>query len=116
VAFADTLAAADREVARRFGTAVTYVAAAGSPPLGVTGVFSGEYLDARPDRGVAAVGPAVFLLLADLVAAAGALGVLVDPLERDATVLVGDDRYRVREARLDGEGGVLLHLQEVAGP
>jgi hypothetical protein len=90
------------------GGAVRYAPSAltGEPFVDLTGVFDDAYVQASSlDQQVTSTGPRVFVLLADLAP--------YDPEEdENPTVTIGGVRYRVREAQKDGQGGVLLQLQE----
>ncbi len=108
--FAEQLAKADRGVLT-LGAPVTYEPlGAGDPtPIGLTGIFDAVHEDSRNDQGVAARGPALFVRLEDLVTASG---VPFKPARADRVTVAGV-QYRVREPRVDGQGGALLHLMVV---
>jgi len=106
VAFPDLIAEANGAVLTLLGGPVVYAAQYGAP-VAVRGVFDATYVRSDPGQYGAAVessGPAVFVRLTDLPS---------DPAsDLDPTVTVGGVQYRVREARKDGMGGVVLLLQE----
>ena len=106
MAFPALLAAADGAVLQVLGGPVRYLAAVYGPGVDVAGVFDEKYQrtdvsDATVTSGV----PAVFIRLADIAP--------FDPdTDASPTVVVNAKTYRVREARKDGQGGVVLMLQE----
>lgn len=106
MAFTSLLASADRAALTVLGGPVFYAAQYGAA-VEVRGIFDAAYVRADPGQYGAVVqssGPAVFVLLADLPS---------DPdTDLDPTVTVAGVAYRVREARKDGMGGVVLLLQE----
>lgn len=104
--FADLITNMDRAVQSNLGgEEVIY-----QPELGaavpVTGVFDALFVLAQgtAEAGVETLGPAVFLLLADLP---------VDPEEDDPILTIRGVDYRVIERRPDGAGGIVLALRLV---
>jgi hypothetical protein len=106
MSFAALLEQADRAVLNGpLGGAVTYTPTVGDAET-VRGIFDATYtkVDAG-EAGVSLTGPAVFLRIGDLPS---------DPVtDITATVTVGSQEYKVREAEPDGTGGVLLLLQRI---
>lgn len=93
----------DRAVQAHLGGTVQYKPRVG-PPVTVPGLFEAAFVlvDAG-QAGVASSGPAVFLRAEDLPAG----------WEKDgATITANGVSYRVREARPDGQGAVVLLLHE----
>ncbi len=110
MAFPDLLAVADRAVQGQLGGTITYEPALSGNPQQIPGVFDAAAL--RTDVGEVSFltpNPQVFVLLSDLRAAFGAD---YDPAADDPEITVGEKKYRVREPRADGFGGVLLFLTE----
>lgn len=107
MAFADLVADTDRAVqAALGGELVTYDPAGAGVPVQVTGIFDEQYVLAKggAEAGVETLGPAVFLLLADLP---------TDPEDDEPTLTIRGVNYRVIERRPDGMGGVVLALRKV---
>lgn len=80
---------------------------ASGPPVPVSGIFDDvPYVLAKGDAeaGVEALGPNVFLKLADLP---------VDPEEDEPTLIIGGVSYRVVERRSAGLGAIVLGLRRV---
>lgn len=105
-AFAELVAATDRIVLSLLGGApVVYQPAIGDA-VHVSGVFDALYVLAQGDAeaGVGTLGPAVFLLLADLP---------IHPELDEPTLTIGGLTYRVFERRPDGLGGIVLALRLV---
>lgn len=101
MSFAAHLAAADRAALDILGGPVRYQPMVGDA-VDVVGIFDAAYVRAEAGRAdVASSGPAVFLLAADLPR---------DPEDDDPILTIDGTTYRVREAKKDGRGGVLLHL------
>jgi hypothetical protein len=91
-------------VVRQFGDATTYTTQLGQA-VSVRGVFDEAHvLVEAGEADVSSVGPAVFYRLSDLP---------VDPLEDEPEIVIRGVSYEVREARKDGQGGVLLLLRKV---
>jgi hypothetical protein len=91
-------------VVRQFGEATTYTTQVGQAGT-VRGVFDEAHvLVEAGEADVSSVGPAVFYRLSDLP---------VDPLEDEPEIVIRGVSYEVREARKDGQGGVLLLLRKV---
>lgn len=106
--FAALLATADRLALSHLGGPVSYRPEY-DEPITVSGIFDAEYRRAdASDPGVASVGPAVFLRLADLVRADGTQ---IDPTTDHPVITVAGVEYRVREPYPDQQGGILLFLQ-----
>jgi hypothetical protein len=109
VAFADLLAKVDAATSDLLGdSGITYAPSGGSP-VPISGIFDDLYelVDPR-DPGVSMTAPAVGARLVDLPADPSA-----DSEERQgARVAVGSTQYRIREAKPDGKGWVILILQE----
>jgi hypothetical protein len=84
-------------VVRQVGEATTYTTHVGLFDEAHVLVEAGE-------ADVSSVGPAVFYRLSDLP---------VDPLEDEPEIVIRGVSYEVREARKDGQGGVLLLLRKV---
>lgn len=105
MAWPSLLAVADRAVLTHLGDAVRYAPSAGAP-VDVRGVFSAAYIRSEVEgAAVVSSGPAVFLRLEDLP---------TDPELDTPTITVNGKSYTVLEPKKDGEGGVLLMLNEVA--
>ena len=69
------------------------------------GIFDEAYVLVDPQQpGLSSWGPAVFLRLEDLPSG---------QLDEDPRISVPGHVYRVREAKEDGQGGVLLLLHEI---
>lgn len=96
----------DRLVHRHLGETVRCSLWGVDPWSDVPGVFSAEYvLASAGDAGVVSAGPAVFVRLSALP---------FDPYSgEEMRIERGGVHYRVREARKDGEGGVVLLLTEI---
>ena len=107
MAWSDSLAAADRVIRQTLGGSVSFRPAGESDTVVVSGLFEDEYQDSRGDQGVVNTGPAVFVSAADLKYSDGSQMTVY----QGATVTVNGVEYTVREPRLDGQGGLLLHLQ-----
>ena len=106
MAFADLIAGVDTAVfAALGGELITYAPAVGSP-VTVTGIFDELYVLAKgsAEAGVEALGPAVFVRIADLP---------VDPEDDEPTLTIRGVDYGVIERRPDGMGGVVLALRKV---
>jgi len=102
MSWAAKLEAVDRAVLAEFGGPVGYQPASG-PAASIVGLFDAAYVRVEAGQaGVSSVGPAVFLVLADLPS---------DPEDDPAPIVTvtGVD-YQVREVEKDGQGGVTLHL------
>lgn len=99
--FSDLLAQADVAATQHLGGAVSYTTGLGAT-VSVQGIFDAAYVlvDAG-QAGVSSCGPAVFLRLADLPS---------DAIDDEPTITVDAVEYEVREAKPDGQGGVLLLL------
>lgn len=105
-AFAGLVASMDRLAQTKLGgSPVTYTTALGVA-VPVSGIFDQVYVLAKGDpmAGVEALGPAVWLLLADLP---------VHPDDDDPTVTIDGLVYNVTERRPDGMGGIVLALRLV---
>jgi hypothetical protein len=106
--FPSLLAAADRAALAHLGGSVRYVSATGSA-VDVRGVFDDADDNAIVQgQEVVSSGPRVFLRIADLP---------MDPdgeLKGYPQLVVGGKTYSARDVRKDGQGGVLLLLNEVA--
>lgn len=102
--FSELLASGDRLLRGILGGAVTYTPGVGSAVV-VTGVFDEAFVEVSSGEGhVATAGPAVFLSAADLP---------TDPtVDLAATVTINGTTYKFREVKPDGQGGVLLLLNE----
>ena len=103
-AFAAYVGAADGVVLAVMGDPIHY-----DPQVGaekdIVGVFDSEFRRADSTQpGVAVVGPAVFVRLADLLP--------IDPARDDQLTAKGST-YRVREVQKGNQGGAVLHLQKV---
>lgn len=107
--FSDLLTAVDRAVLQHLGGAVVRYApsaVAGDPFVEVQGMFDAQYVHVdAAGAAVSGVGPAVFLRRADL-------GAFDPDTDEDPTVTVNGTLYRVREAKPDSLGGVVLLLQD----
>lgn len=108
MSFADLLQNVDSEVLGHLpgDEEISYTSGAGAT-TDVVGIFEAAYqkIDAG-HAGVSSSGPAVFFRLADLTS---------DPSDDTACrVTVDGTVYKVREAEPDGQGVVLLFLQQVA--
>lgn len=102
--FSALLEQADAAVGQHLGSDVTYTSGSGEE-ASVRGVFDAAYvLVDGGGPGVSSCSPAVFLRLGDLPS---------DPQEDEPSVEVAGVSYRVKEAKPDGQGGVLLLLSEV---
>jgi hypothetical protein len=105
--FPGLLSAADVAVLQHLGETVLYTPGTNPGPTAtaVTGIFdqSCVVVDAG-QAGASSCGPAVFLRLADLPS---------DPAVDEPSISVRGIAYRVREAKPDGQGGVLLLLHRV---
>lgn len=101
--FTALLAQADKAVTERLGGPVRYTSS-GFSAVDIPGVFDAAYVlvDAG-QAGVSSSGPAVFLRLADLPS---------DPSDDEPTIEFAGVEYSVREARPDGQGGVVLLLHK----
>lgn len=98
--FGADLTLADGAVLGILGGPVRYLPVVGAA-TDLRGVFDERLRRADASLpGVASVGPAVFIRLADLPAAPAT----------DDRVLVGSKTYRIREVQQDGQGGATLHL------
>lgn len=114
MAFVDLVARVDRAALAVFGepVPVVYAPEVGAPtsttPSGdpLTGIFDEQYVLAKgtAEAGVEALGPAVFLRLADLP---------TDPEDDEPTLTIRAVDYRVTERRPDGMGGIVLALRRV---
>lgn len=104
MAWSDHLASADKATRKALGSSVTYAPAVGSP-VTVTGIFDDRHAIGSGPSLEAEGGSAVFLTLADLPA---------DPATDTPTITVGSVAYKVRKVIKDGQGGVLLVLDEVS--
>ncbi len=103
--FPTLLAAADKAAQTSLGGTVRYTPQVGAA-ADVKAVFDAHFRrDDALQRGVAAVGPAAFVRLADLPA---------DPSSDVPLVTVDGVDYRVREVWKDGLGGAVLHLIKAA--
>lgn len=106
MSFADLLQAVDVTSRETLGEDVIYTPGAGDAAT-VCGIFDAAYVrvDAG-NTGVSSSVPAVFLSLDDLP---------TDPSDdEDCRVTRLGITYKVREAEPDGQGGVVLFLQQVA--
>ncbi len=108
--FPSLLAAADRTAIPLLGGPVRYETSAGEV-ISLNGIFEATYARADADQiGVVSTGPALFVLLADLVNAAGQP---INPdLDPDPTITIDGTAYSVREVHRDGIGGVIFFLHE----
>lgn len=103
MSFTALLVQADRLTLSTLGESVTYSPSEGAAVL-VTGIFDEAYvLVDGGQAGVSSAGPAVFLLLADLPS---------DPADDEAVITRASIDYSVREAKPDGQGGILLLLHK----
>lgn len=105
--FTTLVLATDRAVQSCLGgELVTYDPAGAPAAVQVTGVFDEQYVLAKggAEAGVGTLGPAVFVLLADLP---------TDPEVDDPTLTIRSVVYRVIERRPDGMGGIVLALRRV---
>ncbi len=92
------------------GSYFEYAPLAGAPG-NVRGIFDAEFRRLDTTRpGVARIGPAVFVRLADLPVVMGAP---VDPVTDDPIITIQGEVYKVREVQKDGQGGAVLHLLKV---
>ncbi len=92
------------------GEPVIYDSITGPPgPVTVTGIFDAQYVlaEGAAEAGVEALGPAVFLRLAELPS---------DPYEDGDSlrITIRGVEYRVTEPRPDGMGGIVLVLRKAA--
>jgi hypothetical protein len=104
--FAARVAAMDRRVLTVLGgTPVVYQPAVGVA-VPVSGVFDQLYVLAQgtAPAGVGTIGPAVWLLLADLP---------IDPELDEPTITIDSLAYRVTARERDGMGGIVLGLRLV---
>lgn len=106
MSFADLLQSVDGTTREVLGEDVVYTPGVGAAAT-VRGVFDAAYIQVEAgNAGVSSSSPAVFLRLSDLPS---------DPSDDTACrVTVAATVYKVREAEPDGQGGVLLFLQQVA--
>jgi hypothetical protein len=103
VTFATLLAQIDQVTLAQLGEDVVYAPSVGDAEI-VSGVFDEAYVRADAgNAGASSSEPAVFLTLADLPS---------DPRTDEATITIRDVAYAIREAKPDGQGGVLVFLQE----
>lgn len=102
--FTALLAQADARALETLGEEVTYTPGAGSA-VTATGIFDAQYQRLEVGTaGVSSRGPAVFMLLSDLPG---------NPVtDEEATVTARGVVYSVKEAQPDGQGGIVLLLQE----
>lgn len=102
MSFSSLLAARDATVRDVLGQSITYTSGAGTVAT-VSGVFDAHYVRVDAGQaGVATVGPAVFLGLADLPS---------DPVaDASVRVTVGGVVYAAHEVEPDGLGGVVMLL------
>ena len=110
MAFPTLLAAADGAVLQILGgDPVRYAPSPGAPFVDVAGLFDLQHhrVDVL-DTGVTTAVPALFVREDTLAPHSPATD--VDPM-----VVVGGQTYRVREAKRDGLGGMILMLQEMGG-
>lgn len=110
MSFDDLVARADRAALAALAKPgnVTYTPAAGGPAaVTVTGIFDTLYMLVKGSAhaGVEALGPAVFLLLADLP---------TDPEVDDPTITIGAVTYDVVGRHPDDMGGIVLELRAQA--
>jgi hypothetical protein len=107
VAFPDLVATMDRAVRDNLGVPVRYAPLPGSATfVDAQGIFDSVHHRPEPQGAmVTATVPAVFVLLS-------ALGAFDPDTDPDPSVTVAGKVYKVRESRKDGQGGVLLLLQE----
>lgn len=105
MSFADLLQDVDVTAREKLGEDVIYTPGAGDAET-VRGIFEQTYtkMDAG-NAGVSGSVPAVFLCLEDLP---------TDPSDdTECRVTARGTEYKVREAEPDGQGGVVLFLQQV---
>lgn len=105
MAFADLVAEMAAAQLDEFGELVTYTPAAGGPAAAqVTGIFDQGFVLVKgtAEAGVESIGPAIFLLLADLP---------TDPEDDDPILTIRAADYRVIERIPDGMGGIVLVLR-----
>lgn len=86
---------------------MTYAPEVGAP-VTITGIFDEQYVLVKgsADASVEALGPAVFVLLADLPG--------IDVVDDDPTITIRSVTYKVNERRPDGIGGVVLQLRRTS--
>lgn len=103
MSFTALLAQADALTLDTLGESVTYTPSVGAA-VSVTGIFDEQYQRVEVGTpGVSSSGPAVSLLLSDLPS---------DPTTDNATVTIRSTTYSIKEAQPDGQGWVVLQLQE----
>lgn len=105
-AFGALVAQVDRTTLEILGDAVTYQPGGVGPLYPVTGIFDAQFVLAEGDAnaGAESLGPAVFLLLADLP---------TDPKVDDPLLTIDGITYHVTERRVAGMGGIVLALRAV---
>jgi len=106
LAFSDRVEEMDRSVLELLGGVTVRFQVPESPPYEVTGIFDEQFMLAKggAPASVEALGPAVFVRLADLPD---------DPEDVEPTLTIGDVDYSVTGRIPDGMGGVVLVLRRV---
>lgn len=101
MSFDDLVGVVDSVVLETLGTTIGYASGAGAT-VQVRGIFDAAYVLVEANHtGVSSSGPAVYLRLSELPS---------NPSEDDPVITAGGVAYRVREAKPDSMGGVMLLL------
>lgn len=106
MAFAELVAQMDRTAQKLLGGVAVIYRPEFGVPVSVVGIFDAAYVRVQGDAeaGVEALGPAVFLILADLP---------TDPMVDDPTLTINGADYRVIERKPAEFGSIVLLLRLV---